>query len=153
MRVRNSQDKHDIESILEKCDACYLAMVDEEAMPYVLPFNFGFANGVIYLHSGPTGRKMDILRQNPNVCINFSTDHRLMMRHKEVACSAGMDFRSVLAFGKVEFIDDYDAKVEALNIIMRKYTGRDFSYNAPAVNNVAVYKVVPTHINAKISGY
>ena len=153
MRVRNSQDTLEIEFILERCDACYLAMVDTQGMPYVLPFNFGFAGGVIYLHSGKTGRKMDILRQNPNVCINFSTDHRLYMRHKEVACSAGMDFRSVLAFGKVEFITDYDAKIEALNIIMRKYTSRDFPYNPPAVHNVEVYKVVPTQINAKISGY
>ncbi|HAJ98768.1 MAG TPA: MFS transporter [Bacteroidales bacterium] len=153
MRVRNSQDPLDIENILTKCDACYLGMVDDMGMPYVLPFNFGYEGGIIYLHSAKTGRKMEILRNNPNVCINFSTDHQLLLRHKDVACSAGMDFRSVVAFGKVEFIEEYDAKVEALNIIMRKYTGRDFSYNAPAVNNVAVYKVVPTHINAKISGY
>jgi len=153
MRVRNSQDPLDIENILTKCDACYLGMVDDTGMPYVLPFNFGYEGGIIYLHSAKTGRKIEILRNNPNVCINFSTDHQLLLRHKDVACSAGMDFRSVVAFGKVEFIEDYDAKVEALNIIMRKYTGREFSYNAPAVNNVAVYKVVPTHINAKISGY
>lgn len=145
-------DAREIKDIIDKCDTCFLGMVDPEGLPYVVPMNFGFEDGIIYLHSAKTGRKMDILRHNPETCIAFSTDHKIFFRNETVACSYGMDYRSVLAFGKVVFIEDYDEKVRALNLIMRKYTGKDFSYNAPAVNNVEIYKVEPVKIEGKISG-
>lgn len=139
--------------VIDKCEVCNVAMVDLQNKPYVLPFNFGYENQIIYLHSAPFGQKIDILRQNPSVCISFSTDHQLFHRNEPVACSYGMRYRSVLAFGKVEFVEDYDEKVDILNIIMRKYAGKDFTYNAPAVNNVAIFKVIPEKIETKISNY
>lgn len=143
----------DIRSIIDKCEACYVGMTDLEGRPYVLPFNFGFEDGVIYLHSAAEGKKIDILKKNPEVCVAFSTDHKLFHRHEPVACSYGMKYRSVLAHGKVVFIEDYKEKEKVLNIIMRKYTGREFSYNAPAVNNVCVYKVEVSKFEGKESGY
>lgn len=153
MANRMTSRPEDIRSIIDKCEACYVGMVDLEGKPYVLPFNFGFADGVIYLHSAGEGKKIDSLRQNPEVCVAFSTDHQLFHRHEPVACSYGMKYRSVLAHGKVVFIEDYEEKEKVLNIIMRKYTGQDFSFNAPAVNNVCVYKVEVTKFEGKESGY
>lgn len=146
-------DHQNAKEVIDKCDACFLGMIDQDNKPYVLPFNFGYENETIYLHSAPMGKKIDILKSNPDVCVSFSTDHKLFHRHETVACSYGMRYRSVLAFGKVEFIEDFDEKVNVLNIIMKKYAGQEFSYNAPAVNNVSVYKVVIEKIETKISGY
>jgi nitroimidazol reductase NimA-like FMN-containing flavoprotein (pyridoxamine 5'-phosphate oxidase superfamily) len=145
-------DKKEIQDIIDKCDTCFIGMVDPEGKPYVLPMNFGYEDGVIYLHSAKTGRKIDIMKDNPEVCIAFSTDHNIFFRNETVACSYGMDYRSVLAYGKVVFVDDYEEKARILNVIMRKYTGKDFSYNAPAVNNVEIYKVEPEKIEGKVSG-
>jgi nitroimidazol reductase NimA-like FMN-containing flavoprotein (pyridoxamine 5'-phosphate oxidase superfamily) len=128
-------------------------MVDQQGKPYVLPFNFGYEEGIIFLHSAQQGKKIDILRNNPDVCVCFSTDHQLFHRHEPVACSYGMKYRSVLAFGRIVFIEDYDEKVRVLNIIMQKYAGRSFDYNPPAVNNVSVYKVVADTFEGKESGY
>jgi nitroimidazol reductase NimA-like FMN-containing flavoprotein (pyridoxamine 5'-phosphate oxidase superfamily) len=65
-----------------------------------------------------------------------------------------MKYKSVLISGKVEFVEDFDEKVRILNIIMRQYTQRDdFSYNAPAVNNVAVMIVRAVKTEAKAFGY
>ncbi len=139
--------------VTDKCDVCYLGMIDQDNKPYVLPFNFGFEDGIVYLHSAPVGKKIDVLRNNPEVCVTFSTDHQLFNRHEQVACSYGMRYKSVLITGRVEFIEDYDEKVSALNIIMRKYAGKDFSYNEPAVKNVAIYKVIPEKTETKFSGY
>jgi uncharacterized protein len=139
--------------VIDKCEVCYVGMVDPENRPYVLPFNFGYENNIIYLHSAVEGRKMEVLKNNPNVCVAFSTDHQLFKRHEPVACSYGMRYRSVLAFGRIEFITEYDDKVDALNVVMRKYAGRDFEYNAPAINNVATYKVIVEKIETKISNY
>lgn len=145
-------DSKEIRDIIDKCDTCFLGMVDQEGKPYVLPMNFGYEDGVIYLHSAKAGRKIDIMKNNPEVCISFSTDHKLFYRNETVACSYGMDYRSVLAYGKVVFVDDYEEKARILNVVMRKYTGKDFSYKTPAVNNVEIYKVEPVKIEGKVSG-
>ncbi len=141
-----------IEQIMEKCEVCNLAMVDSENMPYVVPMNFGYKDGVVYFHGDQHGRKMDILRANPNVAISFSTDHELAVQNEDVACSYSMKYRSVFAKGQVFFIEDYDAKIEALNIIMANYSDRTFGYNSPAVKNVCVFAVKADKFEGKEFG-
>lgn len=153
MRNRTITDKSEIKTIIDKCDVCYLSMADDDNKPYVLPFNFGYEDDTIFFHSAREGKKIDILLKNPHVCVAFSTDHKLFKRNEEVACSYGMSFRSVVAHGTIVFVDDFDEKKKVLNIIMRKYTGRDFSYNAPAVKNVAIFKVDITKIEGREMGY
>jgi uncharacterized protein len=143
----------EIDEIIKKCEVCYVSMVDENSQPYVLPFNFGYNEGVIYLHSSQKGHKIDILRKNPSVCIAFSTDHQLRYQSEQMACSYSMKYRSVLAFGKVEFIDDMDQKVEFLNIVMSHYTDREFKYSAPSLREVCTYKVKVDKFTAKVYGY
>lgn len=153
MKKKWHKDPELIKSILDKCDACYIGMVDTDNKPYVLPFNFGYDGRYLYFHCAPGGKKNDILKVNKDICVAFSTDHKLAVQSEKVACSHSMKFRSVLAYGKVEFVEDYDAKIEALNHIMKKYTGKEFSYNAPAVNNIQVFKMKINTIKAKESGY
>ncbi len=153
MANRMTTDPNDIRKIIDKCDACFIGMIDKEGKPYVLPFNFGYEAGIIYFHSDKSGQKMEVLENNPNVCVAFSTDHKLFHRHEPVACSYGMRYRSVLAYGKVEFIEEYGEKERILNIFMKKYAGREFSFNEPAVKNVAIFRLVPDKIHARESGY
>ncbi|PKP10091.1 MAG: MFS transporter [Bacteroidetes bacterium HGW-Bacteroidetes-4] len=131
----------EIEIIIKKCQVCHVAMVDPAGKPYVLPFNFGYNDGTVYLHSDYKGKKIAILKDNPSVCINFSTDHEMFLAHEQVACSYGMAYRSVLVYGEVEFIEGREAKTEAMNIFMKQYVTRDFTYSNPAIDNVCLYKV------------
>jgi len=119
----------------------------------VVPFNFGYKDGIIYLHSAMEGLKIDILRKNPNVCVIFSADHKLHAQSEQVACSYSMHYRSVQAFGEVEFVDDHDGKIEILNIVMANYTDREFMYNEPSLREVRTYKVIVKHFSGKIFGY
>ena len=153
MRSNWITDEHEMFQVIEKCEACYVSMVDEHNMPYVVPLNFGLKDGVIYLHSSQTGKKTDILRQNKNVCIAFSTDHQLRFQHEAVACSYGMKYRSVLVYGQIEFIENAEDKIKAMNIVMKKYVGKDFTYNAPAIREVCVYKVIISEMTGKKLGY
>ena len=153
MKNRVIQLKEEIERIIQQCDVCNLAMVDLENKPYVIPMNFGYEQDAIYLHSAQTGRKMDILAKNRQVSLSFSTDHELRWQSEKVACSYSMKYRSVLASGRVEFIEDPDEKVSALNIIMKNYTDREFTYNDPAIREVAVFKVVVEKLEGRAYGY
>ncbi|MDA3892160.1 MAG: pyridoxamine 5'-phosphate oxidase family protein [Salinivirgaceae bacterium] len=144
----------DIEPIIKKCDVCHVAMIDVNNKPYVLPFNFGYHEGYIYLHSDPIGKKMDALKKNPNVCINFTTDHELFHITEHVACSYGMRYKSIVVNGVIEFITDREDKVEAMNIFMDQYVkNKEFCYSDPAIENVCVYKVKVEDFSGKVYGY
>ncbi len=153
MNSRTIDHISDIESIIKACQVCCIGMIDTENNPYVLPFNFGYHNGVVYLHSAPEGKKIKILRKNSAVCISFSTGYELRYQNEQMACSYSMKYKSVLAYGTVEFIDDYDLKVDALKMIMQQYSGKEFSFNAPAVNNVLVYCVKIKKFEGRVYGY
>lgn len=146
-------DKTEIEEIIKSIPICHVAVVDN-GMPYVFPMNFGYENNTIYIHSAPTGRKIDVFKKNNAVSISMEKDSVLNIRHKEVACSYSMKFRSIIIFGKVEFIENFEEKIRALNLIMRQYTNRDdFTYNTPAVNGVAVMKIEIEKLTARKRGY
>jgi uncharacterized protein len=153
MRSNCFTDKKAIEDIIRDCQVCYVGMVDKNNTPYVVPFNFGYDEGYIYLHSAREGRKMDILKNNNRVCVTFSTGHELRHQSEGVACSYSMKFRSVMAFGHVEFIEQVDRKVEILNKVMLHYTGKEFTYNAPSLQEVATYRVVIEEMTGKKLGY
>lgn len=142
MKPRTNLPKSEIDEIINSCQACMVAMVDLEGKPYVLPFNYGYEEGRLYIHSGPEGKKIDIWKQNPSVCVSFSSDYKMNIRHETVACSYSMKYRSVLLHGKVKSVSELDEKARILNVIMKKYSGRnDFSYGQPALKNVAVFEI------------
>ena len=109
------EDKQRIESIILHCDACFVGITDLEGNPYVVPMNFGYENGIIYLHSGPEGSKLEMLEHNNNVCITFSVGHKLVYQHEKVACSYSMRSESAMCRGQVEFIEEIDEKRKTPN--------------------------------------
>ena len=146
-------NQEDIDSIIKKCKVCHVSMVDENNMPYVVAYNFGYKDGVVYLHSSKEGKKIDILRNNPNVCISFNTGHELRYQSEQVACSWSMKYRSVIAYGKVEFIEDIEAKRDFLSVVMGNYADRAFTFNEPALREVCTYKVKVEKFTGRIYGY
>ena len=80
MKTLIHTDKEQIESIIRQSDVCFVGMADTDGTPYVLPMNFGYKDGVIYLHSAQDGRSISILERNPKVCITFSIDHALVFQ-------------------------------------------------------------------------
>lgn len=143
------QEKEKVEEIVSRCDICYVGITDLSGDPYVIPMNFGYRDGVIYLHSGPTGSALDMLKHNNRVCITFSIDHQLVFQHPKVACSYRMKAKSAICRGKVSFIEELAEKRQALNIIMQHYSSREFVYSDPAVKNVKIWEVPIDNVTAK----
>lgn len=152
MKTVQHKDKELIESIIKKCDICFAGVVTPDNTPYVIPMNFGYENNTIYLHSAPTGKVITCLETNPNICVTFSTDHQLAFQHPEVACSYRMKSKSVVAFGIVRFLEGLEEKRNALNIIMRQYSDKEFNYSDPAVRNVKIWVIQVDEITCKEFG-
>ncbi|HOI31848.1 MAG: pyridoxamine 5'-phosphate oxidase family protein [Bacteroidales bacterium] len=153
MKSQNLNFEPELEAIIKKCDACTMAMVDEANQPYAVPMNFGYEDGRLFLHSAPEGRKIEILKKYPKVCVTFSTDHELRFQSSEIACSYSMKYRSVQIIGEVIFVDDIKEKQAALDVIMHQYTDNTFSYSEPALKNVCVMEVLVRQINGRAYGY
>ncbi|MCX6304789.1 MAG: pyridoxamine 5'-phosphate oxidase family protein [Bacteroidetes bacterium] len=153
MRARAISEKRELVDVIQRSQYCHLSMVDQGGKPYVLPMNFGFNNDVIYLHGAQHGKKIDILKQHPDVCINFTTDHILRYQNEEVACSWSMKYRSVLCYGKAEFITEPEEKISAFHTVMAQYTKGEFKFNPPSIREVCVWKVKVDKIEGRAYGY
>ncbi|GAH17704.1 unnamed protein product, partial [marine sediment metagenome] len=86
-------DEKAMVSIVEKAIVCRVAMCWQDE-PYVVPMSFGYRDNCIYLHSAREGRKLDILRNNDKVCIEFDIGVELIQSHE--ACKSSMKYKSVL---------------------------------------------------------
>jgi len=152
LRPRFLSRKEEMEAIINEATVCYLGM-SRGNEPYVLPMNFAYENGAVYLHADTHGTKLDFIRENPSVCINFNTGNEMFHRHKEVGCSWGMKFKSVNVHGKVTFVEDYDEKYRIMKRVMLKYSGEDYEFGEPSIRNVVVMKIEIGKITGKVYGY
>lgn len=147
------EDITTIESILHEADHCVVAMSDNNS-PYIVPMNFGFKDNNLYLHSSVEGRKIEILKVNNKV--SFGVEIRTEVVKSELACKWGMNYMSVIGEGNAYFIEDFKKRVEALDIIMSKYSNEEmnsFEYSETALNKVTLIKIEVKSLSGKISGY
>lgn len=64
-----------------------------------------------------------------------------------------MVYKSVIGFGKAEFIEDVDDKRRALNIIMAQYSRLQFQFPENRIKATAVFKVDIETMTGKQSGH
>jgi len=144
------KDPKEIDAILQAAPVCRIAMA-EGGSPYIIPVNFAVNNSHLYFHCAQLGKKIDLLRNNTAVCFEVDIPGDLVMG--EAACSWGMKYKSVIGFGQAFFIEGADEKKKALNILMKKYAGRDsFAYADDALDKVLVIGVRIEKLSGKQSG-
>ena len=141
-------DRDEIEAIINQSQVCRLAMADGDH-PYVVPLCFGYEDNKLYFHSANMGKKLNILRRNPNVCFEFDKDCNA--RAADSACDWGMQYKSVIGYGKVSFIESDTSRREALDIIMRQYGGKGESYPDTKIKNTVIFKVDIDKMTGKFS--
>jgi len=81
-----------------------------ESGPYIVPVGYAYADGKIFFHTCNKGLKMKAIRKNPNVC--FEVDESL---------SDASMYKSVIAFGTAEIIDDREKMIPYLQRLINKY--------------------------------
>ncbi|HNZ11540.1 MAG: Pyridoxamine 5'-phosphate oxidase [Deltaproteobacteria bacterium ADurb.Bin151] len=143
------KDPGEIEAILLAAPVCRIAMANGDA-PYVIPVNFAVSSGFLYFHCAATGKKIDMMRRNCNVC--FEADIPGDLVRGGSACSWSMKYKSIIGFGRAFFIEQAAEKMRALDILMKKYAGNDnFSYDDEWLDKVCVIGVKIDKISGKRS--
>lgn len=150
------QSKHKMIEFLNSQPVGRISSLDGNGYPQVIPMNFVYYDGVIYMHSHPFGEKLDNIRRNPNV--GFEVDQHICFLpsyyfHPTDASQADTLYISVVIKGKAEIVDRIEEKALALNALMEKYQkeGRYEALDAymPLVHEVAIIRIVPKDMRGK----
>ncbi len=112
----------EIVDVIGRCGSVRIAMVDQ-GKPHLVPMSFGYEaeNGslVLYLHSAAQGHKIDILKEDPQVC--FEMDIPIRIAEGDIPCSWTQKYESVIGFGTAVFLEDPAEKRAGLTAITRNY--------------------------------
>ncbi len=142
-------DKKQIDQIFKEAHVCRLGMFDGKKT-YIVPLNFGYEDNTLYFHSALAGKKIDILKNNPDICFEIDIPGEVIS--SEEACSWSMNYRSIIGNGKVVFLSDADEKLKAFNIIMSHYSAKtDWVIDTKMIKATSVFKVKIENISAKKS--
>jgi len=143
------EDKQILEEILAQARICRIAMI-EDGEPYLLPFNYGYRENSIYIHSAKAGRKIDALSLNPRVC--FEVEQQADLVKGPAACNWSTLYRSVVGYGNMEIITDYQQKQKGLEIIMSQHGAPDLTgFKEKNVNSLVILKLTIDSMTGKQS--
>ena len=113
-------DRGEIDRILDETVVLHIALVDGDS-PYLIPVNFGYKGGSIYIHTAPEGRKIDLIRKNNQVA--FQAEAGIEIVQKSIPHKCSMLYRSVAGTGRAFFVETRKEKKLALELLMDHYHG------------------------------
>lgn len=143
------KDKAVLEEILSGSEICRLSMLDGE-LPYIIPVNYGYRDGHIYIHSAPEGKKMDLLKNNSLIC--FEVEDTVQIVKGEEACDWTTRYRSVVGYGSMEILSDENSKQEGLEVIMAQHGAPDLDkFDARNLKRMVILKLRITSLTGKQS--
>lgn len=151
---RSDREITDINTILEivnKAKILHLGLLDNE-YPYVVPLHYGYKYAdetlVFYMHGAKEGHKTDLIRKNPNVCIELECGIELLSGGDN-PCKYGAAFASVIGRGNAVIMSSENEKIKGLELLMENQTGRRFSIDGKMAASVEVIKVLIPDFTAK----
>ena len=143
-------DEQQLRDILDSTKVLRLGLAVDN-VPYIYPMNYGYrmeeGRLTLYLHSAARGSKLELLSKNPDVCFELDCDQ--VPFEGRVACQYGLSYSAVSGRGRAVLVEDVQEKMEAMSILMKTQTGKDFSFNERLVSIVSVIRVDVSEYTAK----
>ena len=109
--------------------------------PYAVPIIYGYDGAQFVFANGP-GRKVEVLRSNPEVCLVVT----------EVE-NSGQRWRSVVVRGKVEWVEGTVERLAAFNLLRKQipFTAQRAS-DASKIATAPVARIIPAEITGRMAG-
>jgi nitroimidazol reductase NimA-like FMN-containing flavoprotein (pyridoxamine 5'-phosphate oxidase superfamily) len=143
-------DPAEIEQIIKQARVCRLGLVDGSE-PYVVPVCFGYENNAFYFHCASEGRKLELIRNNNQVCVEIDTDVEITSAKKP--CGWSTRYRSVIGVGRAHILEDEADKVHGLTVLMHQFGGKGSAGAFEKADRTAVVRIDIENITGKKSGY
>ncbi len=147
---REVTDIENLTEILNGCKTACIAMMDGN-MPYVLPMSYGYEfvedKLILYFHCAKEGRKLDILKENNNVCFTVFSEGEPV--HADTPCNSGYYYASIVGKGRAELIESPAEKCDALTRMFEHQTGKTVEFTDAEAATVCVFKIVSREYTGK----
>lgn len=104
-------------ALIDRCTHGVLALSTGEAAPYCLPLSFVRINDCLYFHCARQGRKTDLLRRFPQVCVTFVGGDQPVFVPPAMYSTY---FQSAIVTGLASEVEDPEEKTAALQALCRK---------------------------------
>lgn len=147
-RKKQALTQEDCIAVLRSAPRGVLSVNGADGYPYGMPMNHWYnpADGKIYFHGGKYGHKIDAIRKSPKAsfCV--------LDEGTPSAEGWWLTFRSVIVFGEIELIEDYDRIIEISRQLSYRFT-KDEQYIAHEIEvsgpGTLCFALVPQHICGK----
>ena len=118
VRFKQAMTKEECIELLKDQTRGVLSVLGDDDYPYGMPMNhfYNEEDGKIYFHSGNAGHKVDAIKKHDKV--SFCVFDKGVMNEGEWFYRVN----SVIVFGRVEIIDDYDRMVDITTKLCHKFT-------------------------------
>ena len=146
---REITNREEIDAILHSAKVMHLALADNN-VPFLVPLFYAYDGTAIYFHSAASGTKIEILKRNNRVCFEVSLDHGVIQSDK--ACDFEAKHRTVIGCGKAAFVEDEEAKIKALDLIVAKLSDKTFAYPKENLSQTVVVRIDCESIQGKKHG-
>ncbi|MCF7859366.1 MAG: pyridoxamine 5'-phosphate oxidase family protein [Candidatus Cloacimonetes bacterium] len=145
-KEREITNKNMMLEIIDQAETCWLAL-NGKNKPYVVPVNFGLEDDTIYIHCAPEGKKIEMIKENPNVCLNFCIDCETMLAGSPDTWTTF--YKSVTAIGKAELLYNLKARQKGLNAFLKHYAGKSLEFGDADLERVMIIKVIIHEMTGK----
>lgn len=149
-RDREVSELEEIRQILDTSKVIRIGMHDGDDI-YILPMNYGYTleecELTFYMHGGMEGKKLDLIRANGKVAFELDCDHSLI--EGKVPCQYGYGYASVMGKGTATIVEDAQEKMEAMSVLMKCLTDKEFEFNERLVSIVTVIKLTAEEFTGK----
>ena len=148
-RIKQKLSMEETISILKQEPRGVLSVIGDDGYPYGMPMDHWYndADGCLYFHSGKKGHKVDAMNRCSKA--SYCVYDQGFRREGEWA----LNIRSVIVFGRLEIVEDYDTAMAVTRQLSLKYTD-DIAYIDWEIRqsgkNTLVFRLVPEHITGKM---
>ena len=148
-RFKQQLDAKQCQEVLRTQKRGVLSLLGDGGYPYGIPLNHWYCeeDGRLYFHGAKAGHKIDALKRNNKV--SYCVYDEGYVNPGEWA----KHVKSVIVFGKIEFIEDEAKAKEICSNIVRKFTGdEEYLENELklALSRVQCLVLVPEHMTGKL---
>ena len=149
IRKKQQLSREECVRILKEEKRGVLSVTGDDGWPYGMPLNHWYCkeDGRLYFHSGMMGHKVDALRRDARA--SFCVYDRGFVREGEWA----LNIRSVIVFGRVEFVTDRDRLIRIARELSHKFTADEGYIEAEIRRSgpkTIMFALVPEHMSGKI---
>ena len=124
-RSDRAQSLEFAQALIDRCTYGVVAISTGEDTPYCLPLSLVRVDNRLYFHCAKQGRKLDLLRRNPKVCVTFVGASE--PAYVESNNTFTDYFQSAMVTGTASEVLEDDEKIEALRALCTKVTPEGMS--------------------------